>query len=66
MGDGDSYLETRSRELYGLELPPNNNVESWKACWGSPSRVRISYPPPSLTGLNEGPDRSPVGAFAMP
>ncbi len=34
-----------------------------KRVGGNPSRVRISYPPPSLTGLNVGPHRSGGGAL---
>jgi hypothetical protein len=27
----------------------NGGQHCWKACWGNPSRVRISHPPPPLT-----------------
>ena len=49
--------------------PVNAGQHCWKACWGNPSRVRISYPPPCWPARTSVSDRyqagssCPVGSF---
>ena len=45
--------------------PVNAMQQCWKACWGNPSGVRISYPPPSLTRQYIKPVIGPVGLRSL-
>jgi hypothetical protein len=44
----------------------NDRIRDWKACWGHPSRVRISHPPPSLDGNRRASLTRAGAAFRSP
>ncbi|MFJ7277312.1 FAD-binding protein [Kitasatospora sp. NPDC098663] len=46
--------------------PPVTAGRIGKRVGSTPSRVRISHPPPSPARANEGPDRTAIGPFVVP